>query len=240
MTKFMDKWKEAANTCLKNGKQLLDDADFLGADSRPSTVFALAVIAQEEFAKGFLFHLISEGALPAAPLVLRIARDHTCKQLMMLVMDYLNPDFEDFLANLKSVFEDRAAERFRRDVADAMNILRHEKVERWKSKNWFWAEEPTYDPTAKSMADGSFDREKQDALYVRVGGDGSLASTPASVRPEVAREAFERAGRLGRLVDQVLKGDISGLIDYERVKEAIGALFADLAVATDGIAPGTE
>jgi len=219
---------------------LLDDADFLGTDSRPSTVFALAVIAQEEFAKGFLFHFISEGALPAAPLVLRMARDHTCKQLMMLVMDYLNPDSEEFLTHLKSVFEDRAAERFRRDVADAMNILRHEKVGRWKSKNWFWAEEPTYDGTARSVADGSFDREKQDALYVRVGGDGSLACTPASVRPEVARATFERAGRLGRLVDQVLKGDINGVIDYDRVKDAIGALFAGLAVAPDVPASGAE
>jgi len=140
----------------------------------------------------------------------------------MLVMDYLNLDFEEFLTNLKFVFEDRAADRFRRDVADAMNILRHEKVERWKSKNWFWAEEPTYHATAKSVADGSFDREKQDALYIRVGGDGSVACTPASVAPEVARAAFERAGRLGQLVDQVLKGDVGGLIDYDRVKGAIG------------------
>jgi len=228
----MNKWKNAAQASLKNAEQLADDAEWLGMDHAGSS-FALAVIAQEEAAKAFLFHLISQDAVPVSPLVLRIARDHACKHLLGMIMDYMHP--EDFLGNIAAVFEDRAADRFRSDIADALNILRHEKVGRWESKNWFWDEEPEYDATAKRAADGHFDREKQNGLYVRIGSDGSIASTPDLVRPEAAKEAIERARRFGRLVMQLLEDDTGGLLDYDRIKAAFTALFETLKVASHTI-----
>jgi AbiV family abortive infection protein len=227
----MDKWHEAASGCIENGKRLLEDADFIEVGDRSSTAFALAVVAQEEFAKAFLFHLIGTKSLPANPLVLRIAKDHSCKQLLGLVMDYVNPDTDDFAATLKLVFDDRAAGRLRRDVADALNILRHEKVGRWKSKTWFWNEDPLYDPSAKSVADGSIDREKQDSLYVRVGSDGRIVSTPACVQPKAARDAIGRAHRFGQLMSDVLAADPGALVDYDRIKDVFEHLFADLDAA---------
>jgi AbiV family abortive infection protein len=96
----MNRWNEAANACLKNGELLLEDVDWLCTAQRPGSAFALAVIAQEEFAKVFLFHLISQGLLPAIPLVLRMARDHTCKQLLGLVIDHISPETDEFLRRM--------------------------------------------------------------------------------------------------------------------------------------------
>jgi AbiV family abortive infection protein len=255
----MDKWNGAANACLKNGEQLLDDADWLCIAERPGSAFALAVIAQEEFAKAFLFHLIGEGILPAIPLVLRMAKDHTCKQLLGLVMEHIHPDTDEFLrrmdewqkkraehSSLLGTLQNTESEDQRREiwnrinevnksinafpaaVADAIDILRWEKVGRWQSKAWIWAEEPEYDALAKGVAEGSIDREKQDGLYVRIGRDGSVVTTPTSVRPEAAQEALERARRFGQLARQLLADDTGGLLDYGRIKEALNALFVSL------------
>jgi AbiV family abortive infection protein len=258
----MDKWRQAATAALENGEHLLGDADWLCTSDRPGSTFALAVIAQEEFAKAFLFYLISQGILPANALVLRIARDHACKQLLGLVMEYMNPDIDVFLRRMdewekqrreqsallealgktdnnderREICEQidrlsRSMRAFPANVADAMNILRFEKVGRWADKNWVWGVEPEYDPMTKNVGDGSTDRDKQDGLYVRVARDGTVVTTPECVRPEVAQEAFERARRFGYLARQLLKGDFRSLTHYDRVKETISALFADLRAA---------
>jgi hypothetical protein len=63
------------------------------------------------------------------------------------------------------------------------------------SANHVRCEDPLRDLDAKSLADGSIDREKQDSLYVRVGCDGNILITPACVQLEGARDAIGRARR---------------------------------------------
>ena len=46
---------------------------------------------------------------------------------------------------------------------------------------------------------------------------------------EIALEARERAGRLGRLVEHLIQEDVGSLMDFEEVKAAMKALFANLA-----------
>lgn len=260
----MNKWRDAAEACLKNGERLLDDVDWLCTAERPGSAFALAVIAREEFAKAFLFCLIGEGVLPAIPLVLRMSKDHTCKQLLGLLMEHINPDTEEFIRRMDEWQKKRAEhskllaalkdtqnqhqqkkiwdrvheinesiDAFPAAVADAINILRHEKVGRWQSTHWGWAEEPDYDRVARSVAEGSLDREKQDGLYVRIGRDGSVASTPSTTRPQTATEALDRARRFAGLARQLLAGDAGGLFQYERIREAVKTLFASLERETE-------
>ena len=222
-----NKWRLAARAVAMNAERLADAADWLGeAHSGPS--FALAIIAQEEAAKAFLCHLISQGAVPESKFVLRATRDHACKHLLGMVMEYMNPD--DFLTSIGPVFEDRAANRFRRDIADALNILRHEKLGRWESRNQVWADEPEYDATAKRVAEGALDREKQDGLYVGIGRDGTVSSSPGSVSWDAARDAIGRAHRFVRLCKQLENNDTRGLLDYGRISSAFAALFQSLKV----------
>jgi AbiV family abortive infection protein len=251
---------EADAACISNGERLLDDAEFLVYSELPSTSFALALIAQEEFAKAFLLFLVSKDVITWNAPVYRATRDHTCKQLLGFVMAYLNPDSDEeykrsmeWLADHKEWQKLFAAyeastnrtERSRlwakiaeisekrellpSSVADAINIFRHEKLGRWASSKWFWAEEPVYDEVATSIAEGKLDREKQDALYVHLGRNGQVAKTPTRVKSEV-KAAMEVAGRLRSLAKGLLSHPEGVGIEYRKVESAFKTVFASLSV----------
>lgn len=87
----------SAQAALANAARLLDDADYLAFGEPPTTAQFLAAIAQEEIAKAFLLALVVRRVIPWDQRLLRAARDHTCKQLLNLVIEYLSPDTEEFL-----------------------------------------------------------------------------------------------------------------------------------------------
>jgi AbiV family abortive infection protein len=252
---------EAADACFANGARLLDDADFLSHPEQPAgTSFALATIAQEEFAKAFLLWLASRNAITWNSFVCRATRDHTCKQLLGLVMKHLNPDSDEesrrdkewwleheehksLLAAYKSSTDKNEQDRMWKrieeisakhnslpsSVTDAIFILRYEKIDRWKSSTWVWEEEPVYDPLAKSLLDGKLDRDKQDALYVRLGREGHVGKTPAQVKYEDAKAAMEIAGRMRYFVKFMLaNNDVVGM-EYDKIESVFKSVFANLA-----------
>jgi hypothetical protein len=227
----------------------------------PSSQFFLASIAQEEFAKGLLLCLVAMDVIPWNSLIYRATRDHVCKQLLVIIMDFLRPSddefdrrredwrlkFDEYGRLLDALGETKSPEerkriweridaineswgRLPRTVADAINILRHEKIGRWHS--WFvWAEEPSYDESAKDVGNGRADREKQDALYVRISKNGGITGTPEGVTRESAGYAMDKARRVGGLVEDLLDGR-SATSDYEKIESALKAMFADLAAAS--------
>ncbi len=112
-------------------------------------------------------------------------------------------------------------------VADAINILRHEKIGRWDCNTWVWADDPNWDTEALKLANGVVDRQKQDALYVGLRKDGSLASTPAGMNTQKAKEEYERGRRFGQLIDSLARPEHPVGTDYERVEGAFKALFVE-------------
>jgi AbiV family abortive infection protein len=251
---------EAAAACVSNGERLLWDAEFLRDPDQPtSTTFALATIAQEEFAKAFLLVLVSKDIIPWNAQVYRATRDHTCKQLLGFVMAYLSPDSdEEYRRSMKWLADHKEWEKLfaaykaatdgtersrlwarieeisgKRDllpgsVADAINIFRHEKLGRWASSTWVWAEDPVYDETAKKVAEGKLDREKQDALYVRLGRNGQVAKIPTQIKTEEVNAALKVAERLRYFAKGLLSRDGVG-IEYEKIETAFKAVFADFS-----------
>jgi AbiV family abortive infection protein len=254
---------EAAEACFTNGERLLYDADFISSPEHPAgTSFALATIAQEEFAKAFFLWLASRGVITWNSFVCRATYDHTCKQLLGLVMKHLNPDWDEerkrsdeFLAEIEEHKRLIAAyknssdsserdkiwkrveeigQKFRslpQAVTDAIFILRHEKIGRWESSTWVWADEPTYDPVAKSLADGKLDREKQDALYVRLGHNGQVGKTPAQVKYEDAKAAMEIADRMRYFVKYMLAHNEVVGMEYDKIESVFKSVFANLVEA---------
>jgi AbiV family abortive infection protein len=223
-----DRLVKSAHACLKNGRRLLDDAEFLEFNEPPTTAYFLSVIAQEEFAKAFLLALVVRNIIPWDRRLLRVARDHTCKQLLFLVMDYLNPDIDEFLERSNAVVLRHEIRSLPAKVADAINILRHEKIGRWGGRTWVWAENPNYDADALDVVHGEFDKRKQDALYVRLAGDGGTASVPQGATIESVRSERERGNRLAKLAERVLEGEDHPGLDYDRVTEVFRILFESL------------
>lgn len=218
-----DRINEAIKACLANGRRILnDDVSFSEFNDPPATAYFLTMIAQEEFAKAFLLALVSRGIFPLDRHILRAARDHTCKQLLAVVMDHLHPDDDEWDARIHRP-PGTPWPAFPRRVADAITILRFEKIGRWESMEWAYVEEPDYDRDALSVAEGKRDRRKQDALYVRLGADGGVASVPSATKAEGKAE-IKRAERFDWCVRSVLEGDAWGF-DDDAVREAFRAAF---------------
>ena len=219
----------SAREVISNAERLLDDARGLEFRKPPTSAWFLALIAQEELAKAFILCLSERRVLPWNQHLLRMLQDHKCKQLICVVMDYLAPDLDEFLARVNTVTVHRKLPVMPAKVADALNILRHEKIGRWMAGKWFWAENPCYDREAQEIADGKQDKRKQDALYVRLGGDGRVVSTPVKHAHAKLAAEMERADRFRSLLERLVAGVQNPALDWEDVRDAFKLLFTDLA-----------
>lgn len=155
-----------------------------------------------------------------------VLNDHACKQLVGVVIEYIDMEWET-IEELRSMIaaDIEIGDLLPPRVATALNILRHEKIGRWESDNWVWAEAPTYEPSVLQIADGRRDRIKQDALYVRVGRDGSIVSVPTEVTHERANEEYTKADRYKWFVKSVIADKERDSRRYKKVRETMRVLF---------------
>lgn len=214
-------------TIIENARRLLSDAEFLDFMKPPYTAYFLAIIAQEELAKAFLLGLVYRNIIPWDQRILRATRDHTSKQLLCIVMEYLDPEIDEYLDRLDAIVLRHERTQFPSKVADALNILRYEKIGRWESKkNWVWAEDPAYDRDALAVSEGKLDRSKQDALYVRLSANGGIVPSSMRFSGEIVQEEIERAGRFLQIAEAMIDPTTIPGLSYDSVEEAFRLLFA--------------
>ena len=221
-----EKYKEAVEDSIENGRRLLEDSESLRDSERFPTAKALAILAQEEFAKAYIIRLVQEGAIPWCAEIRRATKDHLCKQLMGIVMEYL---FTPWDVESRRERERRPKVKFPdpllpSKVADALNIFCNEKIMGWKSSPLGWAEDPKYDVEAKKVR---LEESKQDALYVSIGKDGEVISTPL-VDSEDANKHIEYA----KVLEEVATGNDIILAGTEReyIKSALKNMFNSIYI----------
>ncbi len=227
MDKTTEKFDEAIEACIENGRRLLEDSEYLNDFDRFPTAKAVAILAQEEFAKAYIIKLVQEGAIPWCDEILRATRDHHCKQLMSILMEYLFTPWED----AKSLMErDKKIREKYQDfllptkVADALNIFCHEKIRRWKSSSWLWAEDPKYDSDAKKVWKGKIEKNKQNSLYVSIGKDGKVTNIPRN-----DREDTKKSIEFAKILEEVATGhDVFAFTEKEYVKSALKEIFCSI------------
>lgn len=217
--------QQSIEACINSGKRLLEDAEWLM--HRESTGIALAMLAQEEFAKAFVLALVRDGIVPWTGEVRRSLRVHECKHLVTIIMEWLS-----------AVNEIRAnqplEESLRRDdslhlpanVAIAMNIFRHEMIERIGGGNP--DHYPEWGGLARRIAKGKRDRKKQAALYVDIGDDGGVASEPTASEDEFKTE-FEYAEKLREFAGDVDRKCIFASQEYELFANIFREMFSESA-----------
>jgi len=217
----------AINACIENGRRLLEDSEYLYEYDRFPTAKVLAILAQEEFAKAYIIKLAQEGALPWCVEILRATRDHHCKQLMSILMEYLfTPwgDAESMMERNEKMREKYPDILLPRKVADALNIFCHEKIKRWKSSSWFWAEDPKYDVEAKKVWKGKIEKNKHNALYVSIGKDGRVTNIPRNDDAD-AKKSIEYA----KILEDVASGhDVFAFMEKEYVKTALKEILGNI------------
>ncbi len=211
--------------CIANGSRLVAETYDLEFRNPTSTRFYLSMIAQEEFAKAFLLHLVRAGILPFNRLIFRAMNDHACKQLVGMLMDYVIMHWEE-MDELEAMIDRDIAlgDRFPPEISSALNIFRHEKIGRWESRGWEWEVPQQYDPVALKVADGKKDKHKQDSLYVRVNGDGSIGSTPDLISEAETGEEFERARRYQYFISKMMESEPQSS-RYMKTMDALKFLF---------------
>lgn len=227
MDDIIEKFDKAIDACIQNGSRLLEDSEYLNDFDRFPTAKALAILAQEEFAKAYIIKLVKEGAIPWCDEIHRATRDHHCKQLMSLLMEYLFTPWED----AKSLMErDKKIREKYQDfllpakVADALNIFCHEKIGRWKSSSWVWAEDQNYNPDAKKVWKGKIEISKQNALYVSIGKDGKITNIPL-YDSEGTKKSIEYA----KILKEVATGhDVFAFTEREYVKSVLKEIFCSI------------
>lgn len=219
---------------LDNGRRLLDDADSLQFNEPPATAYFLTLTAQEEFAKAFLLELVARRVIPWSKHIHRATRDHRCKQLLAAVMDYLEPDVDEFIKRHTDFMLHPIPMPLPAKIADAINIFRHEKIRRWESSAWVWDLEPEYDPDAWAIGSGKRDELKQDALYIRLGSDGRAITPSVSITRHILEDEIDRAKRAAALVERLHAEPAHADCDYDRIEEAFRILFAPIPDDTLG------
>lgn len=183
---------KSAKACLANAQRLLDDAELMELEKPPTTALSLSILSQEESAKAFLLYLIASGAIPWNQYVRRSLNDHRSKQLMTIILDRFNPCDEEWDRYFKSM-KLPSQDDFIHKIGDVLNIYYYEKIERWGGRTWNWDNDLHYDPKAKRIHDGSIDRIKQSAIYIKIGKDGQAFPVTASkVQLEEAKNAAKR------------------------------------------------
>lgn len=211
---------KAIKACKENGDRLCYDAE--SCWSSPAGV-ALAILAQEEFAKAFMLNLVNEGIIPWSQGVQRSIRNHECKHLFVLIMDYL--------ASIDEPFDERRKRRKTGEqvqipshVRDAINIYRHEKVRRWEDRNWCWAEDPNWHEIPKIVGmNKKVDRKKQDSLYVQISKNGEVVKVPNADEKDVEKE-LKRA----RDIQWIASGHVINAISYYwEIQNALKWVFSE-------------
>jgi len=200
---------------------MMDDALQLEFQASGGTRLAICMLAQEEYAKAFLLYMVLEELAPWDSDLLRVIRNHACKHLVAVVMEYVDPEW-DTLDELKAITkaEYDLEGRFPPRVSSALNILYHEKIRRGD-----FFDDNDYEPDIVAIASGGRDKVKQDAVYIDLDKDCRVRNAPMSVTNEDAQREYERARRYGSTV--------SGLVDYgdndtlqlEKLKEATKLVF---------------
>lgn len=199
-------------TCNQNGKRLLGDSELLYDFEKYSSSYGLAKLAQEEFAKGFILKLVNSGALKWTKEVQRSLNHHISKQLVSVILNFLNPSIEEFLI----MVENKTLLSRPRNVSDAINVYIHEVLNRWESSNWCWDEDPKYEKEIKFIFKGKEEKEKQDAFYIKISTDGKASDFSKKFNEKKVKDEIDKAKRFSYLLSEE-----AGDSRYEEIVEII-------------------
>jgi len=203
-------------TCEKNGNRLLEDAECLYDYGSNATVYVLAKLSQEEFAKGFILKLVESGGLKWSPEVMRSLNHHVSKQLMTLIIDFLYPETDEFIKKVKD------GTLFKRPgkVSDAINIFVYEVLKRWESKNWDWSEIPEYEQETKNILNKKEEKLKQNALYIRIDDKGNSIDYTSGFSTKMAQVEIEKAKRYRQFINSD-----NNNFNYEEIVKILKVMF---------------
>ena len=145
-------------------------------------------------------------------------------------MEYLDAEWEKYLATLKI----SGRVDFPSHIADALNILSHEKMPTGPKEYvtpWHGDDEFPCDKQARAVADGKIDKLKQSAFYVGVGKTGQVTTTPLKIKKLDATIEHEKTIRFKKIFNQYGKNiTILKTCEFEKVSDSFRLLFGSITI----------
>ena len=182
----------SARACLNNASSTLDDANLLMSRQRYHRAYALAILAQEEFAKCFM--LCTCALQPRWDVqIWQALSQHERKQALVEVMDrYVN------------WFAQRNSFALRLNASALIPV----PVSYTPDPEMFttWSSEIRKRVINKRNIDSS----KQRALYVAIGKNGKVSSEPSCTEEQVAAQ-LQKAITFQKVTDKQLKHIVGGV-----------------------------
>lgn len=218
-------FQNALKVIVTNAARLYEDAKTLEEWDRFPTSYALAVLAQEEYGKAFIVHLVADHKVPWTPELEKASRNHLCKQLVALVLEYINR--KDFLELMEEPDRFRGASSLPSHVFSAIEIVVYEHVRGWPRADW--VEGSKIDPVANRIARGVIDREKQTGFYVHLGNKGQVRRRPDMISRERCHVELARAERVSNafyLLDDKVQPAAS--FDWEKIIPLFQVLLGEM------------
>jgi AbiV family abortive infection protein len=222
--------RASLKSVLQNAARIFDDAKLLDEMGRHPMSYALCILAQEEYGKAFLLYLAHKQSVQWTVEFQKALRNHRCKQLVALLMEYLQR--KDFLELLEDPDKFRGASRLPEYIMDAMHIIVHEHIHGYDRDAWLDDDKKPH-PVANRIARGVLEREKQTGVYVELGWNGTVRKSPSLVSAERCREELARTEKISN-VFWVKDGEVEATASFDLPK--IVATFAALS----GIMPVDE
>jgi AbiV family abortive infection protein len=216
-----------------NGKRLKEDAELLLELGRAPTALALAVLAQEEFAKAFLLILVNRNVIPWTKEFRKALRNHESKHLIGVMIEWLGPPIDEVLARNKSGREGTVIECLPADVAVAVNILRHEKFEFFRTNSKI--KYPEDSGASRKIADGRLDRIKQGSIYVgiSINKKRAVSSLPIEYATiEMAKHQLDVASKYGEFSSDAASDTVLSFNEYKYFCQIVRLLFDDMESET--------
>lgn len=209
------------NACLDNAQRLIDGAERREFEECGATGLALSMLAQEECAKAFILYMVREGMVPWDASLLRVIRSHSCKHLVALVIEYLEPEWET-IEELRAIIsaEHDLEGRFPPQISSALNLLYFEKI---RGENFLYERE--YESDVKEIANGERDRIKQDALYIDLDRSCRVKKSPTSISQADAKKELELAERYKSAVRGLLQPNAYEHLQLAKLREAVTVVY---------------
>lgn len=111
---------------------------------------------------------------------------------------------------------------FPKEVADAINIFRHEEVERYRPLGYPWKDEEWASGHARKIADGWLDKQKQSGFYVEISKTGQIGQHPGLVSREMSKREIEKTEQLHEMRDRASD-------EYTKLTTLLPLIFANLS-----------
>jgi AbiV family abortive infection protein len=209
------------DACLSNAERMMDDALQLEFQERGGTRLAICMLAQEEYAKAFLLYMVREELIPWDSDLLRVIRNHACKHLIAIVMEYIDPEWET-LDELRAIIDAEYDLKgpFPPRVSSALNILYHEKI---RGGEFFGNND--YERDVIAIARGARDKVKQNSVYTDIDKTCRVKNSPIGVTREAAQLEYERARRYASIVERVIGGNTHERLELQKLKEVTKIVF---------------